>query len=411
MEPAADFMRPGPAKGKGVTRVEARSVRGGRRAKLVALIRMNEYRCLVTQVDDALEPVESGEITPPRSGAGSRWELYRLLADPIRPRLLALSADVEVGVGELAAALREGQPKISRHVAALREAGLLSARRQGTWTLLKTSGKARADVVVQDAIQAGRAVCRIDGSQERLDEVVLRRDAATIEFFARAGKAPRPGFPAEAAAYLLALAPLIERREVAVDAGTGDGALIEVLAPVFRRVVAVDRAQEQLALAAERLRRRDLSNVTLIPGGIDDPRVRAAVGPEGADVVFASRMLHHASSPSRTLRDLTALARAPESRPGGRGGAVVVLDYEAHDDEALRENQADLWLGFEPTELESLARAAGLEDLTLQKVPSAWQGDGPDRHLAWQLLVGFRRRSREAVTEAATEASREEKQP
>src|SRR5215475_7236053 len=80
----------------------------------------------------------------------SRWELYRLLADPVRPRLLALASTEELGVGELAELLREGQPKISRHAAALRDAGLLAARRQGTWTLLRLAAGAADDPVVAD---------------------------------------------------------------------------------------------------------------------------------------------------------------------------------------------------------------------------------------------------------------------
>jgi hypothetical protein len=69
---------------------------------------------------------------------------------------------------------------------------------------------------------------------------------------------------------------------------------------------------------------------------------------------------------------------------------VVILDYEAHDDQALREQQADLWLGFEPRELKRLGKAAGLVDTHWQRLPAAWQGEGPDRHLGWQLYVGFR---------------------
>src|SRR5215468_1501574 len=117
----------------------------------------------------------------------SRWELYRLLADPVRPRLLALTSVEELGVGELAELLREGQPKISRHAAALRDAGILGARRQGTWTLLRLAAGATDDAVVADAVAAGLSSCRADGTIERIEEVVRARDAATREFFARAG--------------------------------------------------------------------------------------------------------------------------------------------------------------------------------------------------------------------------------
>src|SRR5215831_17601138 len=107
----------------------------------------------VTVTHDA-EPT-SGAPRALGADPASRWELYRLLADPVRPRLLALTSAEELGVGELAELLREGQPKISRHAAALRDAGLLSARRQGTWTLLRLAAGASEDPVVADAVGAG----------------------------------------------------------------------------------------------------------------------------------------------------------------------------------------------------------------------------------------------------------------
>jgi DNA-binding transcriptional ArsR family regulator len=333
--------------------------------------------------------------------AGSRWELYRLLADPVRPRLLALTATEELAVGELAELLREGQPKISRHAAALRDAGLLAARKQGTWTLLRLAVGAGEDPVVADAVRAGLASCRADGTLARIEDVLLARGEATREFFARGGRPLKAGPPLELAAYLTALAPLLPHRRLAIDIGTGDGPLLEVLAPIFERVIAIDRSDAQLALAAERVRRRDLQNVALIRGEIDGPEVRRALreakGGEGADVVFASRVLHHAPVPARAMRALADLARTAGSEP--RGGAVCVLDYEAHDDQALREQEADLWLGFEPRELKRLAVEAGLVDVHWQRLPAAWQGEGPDRHLPWQLLVGFRGAATDAPIE------------
>ncbi|HVY48466.1 MAG TPA: metalloregulator ArsR/SmtB family transcription factor [Minicystis sp.] len=325
--------------------------------------------------------------------AAARWELYRLLAEPVRPRLLALAAAEELAVGELAELLREGQPKVSRHAAALREAGLLAARKQGTWTLLRLAPRADADPVVADAVAAGTESCRADGTLARVDDVLRAREDATREFFARGGRPAHPGPPFEIAAYLAALAPLLRHADLAVDAGTGEGQMLEVLAPIFHRVIALDRSDAQLELAAERVKRRQLANVTLVRGEIDGPEVKAAVKKHagaraGADVVIAARVLHHAKAPARAMRGLAELARP--AKPGVEGGAVAVLDYEAHDDEALRDQEADLWLGFEPRELKRLAKDAGLVDVTVRRLPAAWQGEGPDRHLAWQLLVGFR---------------------
>jgi ArsR family transcriptional regulator len=346
-------------------------------------------------------PRTTASDRPSAADAGARWELYRLLADPVRPRLLALVSLEELGVGELAELLREGQPKISRHAAALREAGLLSARRQGTWTLLRLSPGAMNDAVVADAVRAGTVACEADGTTARVDEVLSARDAETRAFFARGGRPVALGAPPELPAYLAALAPLLPHRRLAVDAGTGAGALVEVLAPLFEHVVALDRSPAQLELAAERKGRRQFGNVELVCGEIGGPEVAAALErahgraraglPSGADVVFASRVLHHAPLPSKTVRDLVALAR-PET-DAAPGGALVVLDYAPHDDQAFHEQEADLWLGFEPAELRRFAEEASLEDISVKTLPTAWRGEGPDRHLTWQILTGRRGRA------------------
>ncbi len=319
-----------------------------------------------------------------------RWELYKLLSDPTRLRLLALASVEELAVSELAELLREGQPKVSRHASALRDAALLSARKHGTWVLLRLSPEAENDPVVVDALAMGLELCQADGSLARVPEVVAGRDQDTREFFARGGRALPAGPPEELSAYLRALAPLIAPRDLAVDAGTGDGALLEVLAPMFDRVIALDRSEAQLDLARQRATRRQFRNVRFVCGEIDGAEVRRAMGKRaGADVVFAARVLHHAPVPAKAFAALRDLARPAD---GGRpGGAVFVVDYLSHRDEALRAQQADLWLGFEPEELMTMADAAGLCEVQHGRLPKTWCGDGPDRNVGWQWLAGRRR--------------------
>ena len=384
-----------------------------------------------------------------------------MLSEPARLRLLALAAQEELGIGELAELLDESQPSVSRHAAALRHAGLLSDRREGTRTLVRhaaeasseavvadalASGKslcekdgsfarigqvrgdvasrarrceatssaevgasattastprrrrtsdrregtrtlvlvhaaeASSDAVVADALASGKSLCEKDGSFARIGQVLRAREAASREFFARPPKARVDTVPSEIGAYLLALAPLLARGGLALDAGTGDGRLLEVLAPVYERVVAVDRSDAQLARARERVASRGFSNVTFVRGELDGRELLRTLGFEGpgssrgagADAVFASRVLHHAPQPARVVAQLASLC-AP-------GGALVVLDYTRHDDESMRE-QADAWLGFEAAELRRFARAAGLVDARVTGIPAAFCGDGPDKHL------------------------------
>jgi hypothetical protein len=83
------------------------------------------------------------------------------------------------------------------------------------------------------------------------------------------------------------------------------------------------------------------------------------------------------------------------------GGALVILDYAHHDDESMRD-QADLWLGFEASELKKFARSAGLEGAEVTLLPSALIGRGPDAHLPWQILIA-RKSSSSASTARRTQ--------
>ncbi|HSY23037.1 MAG TPA: class I SAM-dependent methyltransferase, partial [Polyangiaceae bacterium] len=270
----------------------------------------------------------------------------------------------------------------------------------GTRTLVSVSAHVAADPVVADALASGRSLCEAEGSLARIAQVVRAREAAAHEFFARPaksnGNSNKDNAPSEAAAYWVALGQLLPRRALALDAGTGDGRLLEVLSPVFDRVVGVDRADAQLARARERVAASGLTNVTLVQGDLDSAELRQALASEasegsgvsdatfGADVVFASRVLHHAPQPARVTAQLAGLC-AP-------GGSLVVVDYERHDDESMRE-QADAWLGFEATTLRRFARSAGLEDVRVTKIAAPFRGDGADAHLPWQVLVARRPRT------------------
>lgn len=325
------------------------------------------------------------ESTAPTAGA--RWELYRLLAEPVRLRLLALAADEELAIGELAELLREGQPNVSRHVAPLRKAGLLAVRKHGTRVLVRLAESAESDPVVADGVEVGRALCKADGSLARMAEVLAQRDENARAFFASSsGASSDPGqLPEELPAYLTALSLLIGQRTLAVDAGCGSGPVLDLLAPVFKEVIAVDREQVQLALAALRLKRRGYGNVTLLCEHFDSPRVRELVEERGgADVVFASRVLHHAPKPSSAIESLAGLLRP--------GGALLVVDYAPHENDELREQQADLWLGFSREELVSFARRAGLVEASVQPIGSGLCGSGADSNVAWQCMIARRAR-------------------
>jgi ArsR family transcriptional regulator len=313
--------------------------------------------------------------------AAPRAELFRLLGDEDRLRLLALCAAEELSVGELAALLGESQPQITKKSQPLRDAGLLHARRDGTRTLLRA--RPSADAVVDAALAEGTALCTRDGSLARVAHVVAQREEHARQYFDAmppadaAALAAAPG--RELLPFLAVFAPLLPGRALAVDLGTGDGTFLPLLSPLFERVIAVDRSPARLARCAARVAAQGLANVRLREGGFDDDALGAELAADvglrgGADVVLMARLLHHAARPDDAVARAARLLR--------RGGSLLVVDYLPHDDESLRE-QGDVWLGFEPTRLRACLAAADLDVVALAPLYTA---DRP----ALQLAIGRR---------------------
>jgi ArsR family transcriptional regulator len=313
--------------------------------------------------------------------AAARADLFRILGDEDRLRLLALCSVEELSVGELASLLGESQPQITKKTQPLRDAGLLQSRRDGTRTLLRA--RPSSDAVVDAALAEGNVLCARDGSLARVAQVVAQREEHARQYFdampaadAAALAAP-PG--SELLPFLAMFAPLLPGHALAVDLGTGDGTFLPLLSPLFDRVVAVDRSPARLARCAARIGALGLTNVRLREGGFDDDALGSELAAEigqrgGADIVLMARLLHHAARPD------DAVARA--GRLLRRGGALILVDYLPHDDESMRE-QGDVWLGFEPARLRTCLHGAGLDVVALAPLFTA---DRP----ALQLAIGRR---------------------
>jgi DNA-binding transcriptional ArsR family regulator/SAM-dependent methyltransferase len=317
---------------------------------------------------------------PPRL---SRVELYRLVSDDARLQILALCDEEELSVGELSTLLKESQPQMSRKLAPLRDAGLLKARRDGTRTWLKADLDGR-DPVLADALQEGRRLCIEDGSLAKVPGIISAREETGQALFDEA--APQPEGPSDGGltlAHLAALAPVLPGRALAIDLGTGEGQLLEVLAPLYGRVIAVDRSRARLARCAQRIADRGLQNVSLFPGSYDDTALLERVHQAGgADLVYAARTLHHAARPAAAVSASARLLK--------KGGHLVVLEYQPHPDDGLREAQGDVWLGLSARELTAAMIAAGLEVLAEIAIPRAYHPIGFDSHLDWHAVVARR---------------------
>lgn len=297
--------------------------------------------------------------------------------------MLALCADEELSVSELATLLHDSQPQVSRKVAPLREAGLLEARRDGTRIFLRTIREVvEADPVVADAQAEGRRLCLADGSLSRVPGIIAAREDHGRSHF-EVAVAPSPTTATstpEHLAHLAALGPLLGGRQLAIDVGTGDGLVLDVVAPLYQRVIAVERSRAQLARVSDRVAARGFHHVSLFSGSYDDSALLERVDAAGgADLVFAGRTLHHASRPAQAIASFARLLK--------RGGHLVVLDYLPHTHDELRGETGDVWLGFAADGLTHFFDDAGLSEIGTVAIPPAFHPNGPDAMLAWYAWV------------------------
>jgi ArsR family transcriptional regulator len=284
----------------------------------------------------------------------ARADLFRLLGDEDRLRLLALCAEEELTVGELATLLGESQPQVTKKSQPLREAGLLATRRDGTRTLLRS--QIDTEPVLDAALEEGKRLCSKDGSLAKVARVVAQREELSKKLF---DEAPAEVAPIAADAQLTAwaplLAPLLPGRALAIDVGTGEGTLLPLLSPIFERVVAIDRSPARLAQCAARIASWGLPNVRLREGTVEDAAIAEELSGR-ADLVVMARVLVHAARPQDVIASATRLLRP--------GGHVAIIDYLPHDDESLRE-QGHVWLGFEPQKLRAWLDAARLHAVSV----------------------------------------------
>jgi SAM-dependent methyltransferase len=271
-----------------------------------------------------------------------------------RLRLLALLAEAELTVSELVTILGQSQPRISRHLKLLTDAGLAERHREGAWAFFHIADRTPAADLARDIVR------RVDpkdavlaGDRARLAEVRRARSDQAAAYFAAQAKdwdhLRSLHVPEETVERAIRDIIGQDRLHAVLDLGTGTGRMLELTAPVADRAVGVDQSPAMLNLARTRLERAGLRNVQLRQGDI----YALPVERDGYDLVIVHQVLHYLDDPSRALREA---ARA--LRPGGR---LVLVDFAPHSHEFLREQHAHRRLGFSRDEVDGFLRDAGLE--------------------------------------------------
>lgn len=291
--------------------------------------------------------------------------LLRALADSTRLRIMRLLSAMELAVGELAQVLGQSQPRVSRHVRILCDAGLAERRKEGSWVFLRSAvseqaapplGAAAARLLNLAEAEDASFAARCAEDRRHLTAIRAAREATAAAYFARHAeewdtiRVLHSSDGRVEAALAEALVP--SRQEGAplgelLDVGTGTGRIAELFAPRATRVTAFDKSPEMLRIARARLQHLPHDSVDLVQGEFTAlPFTDSAF-----DTVTFHQVLHYAQEPEKVLAEAARV-----TRPDGR---IAIVDFAAHDREELRSQHAHARLGFSDEQMLALLTEAG----------------------------------------------------
>lgn len=277
----------------------------------------------------------------------------RAAGEPTRLRLLTLCARAELTVTELTQILRQSQPRVSRHLKLLVEAGLLSRFREGQWAFYRIANgsdrpllsRAIVDLIPEDDPTYLRDL-------ERLEEIKEARAEAASAYFSE--NAPRwdeiRSMYVPEAEVETCVQELLGNGGVSnlLDVGTGTGRILEVMAPQIRNGVGIDLSHEMLAVARVNLGKPGLEHCQVRHGDMYE----LPFTDNSQDAVIFHQVLHYAEEPEAAIAEAARVLR-----PGGK---LVVIDFAPHKQRILIEDHAHHRLGLADEEVVAWCESAGL---------------------------------------------------
>ncbi len=283
---------------------------------------------------------------------------FRALADPTRLRILMLVRRMELSIGELAQVLRQSQPRVSRHVKILADAGLIDRHKEGAWVFLRGGRgmEAQPAFAALDAWQIEPASSDV----ERLAAVRAERATAAEEYFAAHADewdSIRSLHVADTEVEA-AIQRVLGDRSIGtlIDIGTGTGRMIELLGPVAEGSLGIDRSVDMLRVArakieAAGLRQAQVRHADMYALPVDD---------HCADTVVLHQVLHFAQDPAAAIAE-AARVLAP-------GGRLLIVDFASHDREELRQLHAHMRLGFDDAQVCHWLGESGLSSRVVDRL-------------------------------------------
>jgi ubiquinone/menaquinone biosynthesis C-methylase UbiE/DNA-binding transcriptional ArsR family regulator len=283
-------------------------------------------------------------------------------AEPTRLRILVLLSRGELNVKDLTRILGQSQPRISRHLKLLAEAGLVERAPEGSWVYFRLTERGRGGEIsrlILAALDATDPVLLRD--RKRAEDVQSeRQDAAQAYFQSHAGEWDRiralhiaEGEVEAAVSAALGRGPF----ETLVDLGTGTGRMLELFADRYKRGIGLDLTPAMLAYARAKLERAGIAHAQVRQADIYD----LPLADGSADAVVMHQVLHFLADPQRAIREAVRVLA-----PGGR---LLIVDFAPHDLEFLRERYAHERLGFGRAQMRQWLEDSGLQLAENRQLP------------------------------------------
>ncbi|WP_310619039.1 ArsR/SmtB family transcription factor [Flexibacterium corallicola] len=296
----------------------------------------------------------------------------RASGEETRVRLLALLAEGELTVKDVTTILGQSQPRISRHLKLLCEAGIIQRFPEGAWVYYRLGevGPAAVARAVLHSVDQQDPILAAD--RERLDTIRRQKAEEAAAFFASRAdnwdKERTLHVPEEAVEKAMLEALGTQQFDSFLDLGTGTGRLLELFKGQYAQGIGIDASQNMLSVARANLEKAQISHAQVRQGDI----YALPIAARSANVAAIHQVLHFLEEPARAIAEA---ARA--LRPGGR---LLVVDFAPHDLEFLREKHAHRRLGFSHEQIGRWLETAGLETIKIQDLV-------PDDTIKNQLTV------------------------
>jgi ubiquinone/menaquinone biosynthesis C-methylase UbiE len=316
-----------------------------------------------------------------RLGVAAAVAALKSIAEPTRLRVLALIGNGELTVKDLTRILGQSQPRISRHLKLLGEAGLVERAPEGSWAYFRLAQGGERGMLARLVLDAlDRADPMLTRDRRRAEALREERESAARAYFeAHAGNWDRiRALHVAEAEVEAALSAILGPGPFALllDLGTGTGRMLELLRERYQRALGIDLSPAMLAYARSKLERAGVANAQVRQGDIYD----LALPDHAADAVIMHQVLHFLRDPQRAVRE-AARVLAP-------GGRLLIVDFAPHELAFLREQFAHQRLGFAEAQLGQWLSEAGLALLQCRALAPA--GDRADLKLTVKVWLAGR---------------------